>query len=367
MFPWRQCRAHARAGVGECRGDCESRGVEFANFSTRRVGSVPHVREKGEVSKKFERPEIRERSRLAIADRLFREGMLPEAARLRYCGEEFELVCTCCGRSKILPKSCKRRWCPDCSMVRGEVLVGKYLRVIQKMQWPLMVTLTLPHRMGNDPVEQLDQLRGGMKKLRRLTWWKKKVSGGLGAVEIAGGESGWHLHAHLLIECRWLSVTAIEPRAGMSASAIKRCFKSAQSEVAAQWALCVSEDIAHVWVKRANSSSIREALKYAVKPGTLEKIKLPLSPIIEGMKARRFVSAWGSVRKAAAAVLREEKEERHPIECECGSAEFMTGRELDGKIRSTREGAERHRAAAIAAANKVMTRARREEGRPRKK
>lgn len=281
-----------------------------------------------------ERAENREKSRLALADRLFLEGLYDESSKLKFCGEEFELVCTCCGVSRFISKSCKRRWCPDCAFIRGVELVEKYLAIVKKIRWPLLVTLTMPHSKGNDAVAQLNQLRDGLKKLRRQKWFSTPVKGGLGAIEIAGGDNGWHLHAHLLLECRWLSVITPEPRHDMSSRAIKACFKSAQREVANQWALCIGEDVGHVWIKRADKKSIYEALKYAVKPGTLESIDLPLRPVIERMKNRRFVSGWGTVKKFAAAVVLEEKEAKKKLACECGESDWITGHELDGHMRS---------------------------------
>lgn len=286
---------------------------------------------------KSKRASDRERSRLAIADRLFREGLYDEAAKLRFCGETFELLCTCCGSSKDIPKSCNRRWCPDCAFIRGVELVGKYLAIVEAMAWPMMLTLTVPHEAGNCPEEQLNQLRAGLKKLRRLKWFKQAVRGGLGAIEISGGANGWHLHAHLLLECRWLAVVTPEPRRGMSRMAVQNCFRSAQREVASQWGLCIGEDSGHVWIKRANRKSIYEALKYAVKPGTLERISLPLGPLIRGMKHRRFVSGWGTVRKEAARLAREERDKDPGLRCDCGESDWMLGRTYDAMMADMRD------------------------------
>lgn len=283
------------------------------------------------------RAENRDRSRLAIADRLFREGLYDESNKLRFCGEEFDLMCTGCGESTLLPKTCKRRWCPECSWFRGLELVEKYLAIVAKLRWPLMLTLTIPHHPGNDPAEMLDVLKNGLKKMKRLKWWKDRVRGGLGAIEISGSGTGWHIHAHLLIDCEWLAVTTATPRAGMSRMARTSCFKSSQREVASQWGLCAGFDDAHIWIKRADKSSIYEALKYAVKPGTLEKIKLPLRPLIEGFKKRRLVDGWGTVRKMAKLALKEKREEKKEFTCKCGCSDWMPGTIYDSIIRDFRQ------------------------------
>lgn len=273
-------------------------------------------------------------NRLIIADRLFREGLYDEAAKLRHCGEEIGLTCTACGTQKNTEKTCKRRWCPDCAETRGYVLAEKYGKIVEKLKWPLMLTLTLPHGRGNDPVEMLTQLRAGMKKLRRLKWWKGCVRGGIGAIEISAGNHGWHIHSHLLLDSQWLSVTTAKPTVFMSRTARKSCYSSSQREVAAQWALCVGEDTAHIWIKRASQDAVREALKYAVKPGTLEKIKMPLRPLIEGFKSRRLVSAWGTIRTAARAVKIEEDAEPSSFACQCGCVDWALTRAIDNMLDS---------------------------------
>lgn len=94
--------------------------------------------------------------------------------------------------------------------------------------------------------------------------------------------------------------------------------KAAQAEVAYQWALAARVDEAFLWVKRADQGSIREVLKYSLKPGSLCRANLPVRPLVEAMKGRHLVAAWGSVRKEARALREAEESQAVPLMCANG-------------------------------------------------
>lgn len=277
-----------------------------------------------------EREEARQAEKEALSSRLFREGLYDEAAKLRHCGDELKLECSLCATPAVTRKSCKRRWCPECAWRRGADLCERFESLVAEMDSPLMLTLTVPHERGNDPVEMLGLIKSAFGRLRRQKWWLGRVSGGIGGLEISGGDNGWHLHLHLVLNCRWLAVTLGAPGYGWDAARLERHYKMSQREVAGQWALAIGSDRAHIWIKRANRASIREALKYSVKPGTLLTVREPLGPLIRGFKSRRLLMPWGTVWHAAKALRAAEKAaeaDSEPVEahlkCECGCGDWI--------------------------------------------
>jgi len=193
------------------------------------------------------------------------------------------------------------------------------------MQWPMLVTLTLPHSAESDGPADVRRLRRALGKLRRLRWFRLKVRGGITSVEVTCGENGWHPHAHMLIDCRWLSVQTPPPDKSMSRYCFKSTFRRARAEVAEQWGLCLGETVRlQVNISRARKDAAREVLKYAVKPQDLAEAPLPLAPLLRILSVSRLVSAFGSVRASRLAGLQGQlKEERSEYECSCGCRDFV--------------------------------------------
>lgn len=282
----------------------------------------------------------RELQRSRLASLLFRQTLYEESAKLKDCGSPSAIICTGCGHEHPIVRTCKRRWCPVCAHQRAAELVAKYGLIIERLGWPLMLTLTLPHTRECDPAERLDSLKIALKKFRRQKWFKDRVAGGIGAIEVSGGlANGWHIHAHLLLDCQWLSVTTPAPSDFVSSSVRKKIMRASQKEVADQWALSAGLDSAHIWIKRADASAVVEALKYSVKPASLIDSKLHLGPLIAALSKRRLVSAWGSVRKAARALKLELDAENGPFTCECGDSSWIPSELVDRMCRIAGENA----------------------------
>ena len=260
------------------------------------------------------------KQRLKIADRLMAEGRADLANRLYNCQEEFRLLCIGCGNPREVHKSCGLRWCPECARALAADRVATYQSAIDAMAWPMMVTLTMPHTLASSCPSDVRHLRRSLGRLRRLRWFKNKVKGGISSIEVTCGQNGWHPHAHLLIDCRWLSVQSPAPGHAVSAKELKRLCKIAREEVGDQWRLCLREDQrVQVSISRARPEAAREALKYAVKAAELADTPLSLAPLLDILRVTRLISAWGSVRR-----YRLEEAERvgeepvHTVECACG-------------------------------------------------
>lgn len=266
-----------------------------------------------------------------VAQRLKGEGRLDLAEPLEECGTVFELICTSCGTSRAVSKSCKKRWCPSCARLISLTRIDKYQAAIDRMQWPMMVTLTMPHTMDTSCPSDVRKIKRALGKLRRLRWFRRKVKGGISSVEVTAGENGWHPHAHLLLDCQWLSVNAKPPHHTWSRYRYKKAFRDARNEVAQQWQLCLQETRRlQVHISRARPEAAREVLKYAVKPQELADSPMPLAPLIDILRVSRLISAFGSVRASNLAALQGQGEEdKQRYFCACGCSDFMPDFLLD--------------------------------------
>lgn len=241
------------------------------------------------------------------------------------CGTSFDLVCSACKARRPVAMQCKKRWCPSCARILSADRLDRYQSSIDAMKWPLLVTLTMPHSLESSDPSDVRKLRRALGKLRRLRWFKRSVVGGITSIEVTCGENGWHPHAHLLLDCRWLAVTVSEPDYRNGRDKFKAAFKRARKEVSEQWALCLGETRRlQVAISRARPEAAREVLKYAVKPQDLAESPLPLGPLLKILQVSRLVSAFGSVRASRLAELKEQAgEERPSVVCSCGCSESL--------------------------------------------
>jgi len=253
-----------------------------------------------------------------------------EASRLTRCGEEMLIKCKCCARERPVPKCCKRKWCPDCARRASAETVAIYDELVRAMRWPLFWTVTVHHTSNERLAETYEKLRKGLKIMKGLTWFKNKVRGGVGAVEISAGKTfdedgnprrwnGWHPHAHLLMDCTWLSVTYGPPRKGAAKSEVKKWAKLCQEEVLAQWRLATGDPKAGMFVRRARKDTVSEVLKYAVSTEAMTDPRGSIAELVEVIRGRKAVMPWGTIRKGLSILRKERKILTPPNICECGS------------------------------------------------
>lgn len=265
--------------------------------------------------------------RLSVAARLSEAGLLVEGRRLTDCGRPLLLGCVGCHREKEVPARCMRRYCPVCARIRAADLADRYDRVFARLNRPIFVTWTMAHSQEESLPDLLNRLRGAWRKMRRLRWFRSKVRGGVGAIEIAGGASdsasGWHPHIHSLLDCRWLSVVGGEPAPGLSLRARKAVYQAAQREVAEQWSLCLGDRPGSQFMRRAKAGTTHEVLKYAVSSEAMLDPGLDVSALVEAMADAKLVSPWGTVRRVLRVVRAEEAMSAPAAMCECGCEDWQ--------------------------------------------
>jgi len=113
---------------------------------------------------------------------------------------EFRVVACCC----------HNRWCPRCARGRSTIYANNIRRWISdKHRRVRFMTLTLRH--NDTPVrDQVSRLLSSLLAIRRRSWWKAHVYGGVAFVEIKiGGDNRYHVHAHLLVEGVYCAVNEL--------------------------------------------------------------------------------------------------------------------------------------------------------------
>lgn len=196
--------------------------------------------------------------------------------------------------------------------------------VIETLQWPLFVTLTIPN--SPDP-ESLKHLKKCWGKLRRRKLLRDKVKGGVATFEVTNKGNGWHPHIHAVMDCRWLALHVPEPLRTDPAEVVKQKCQLAQKELSALWADVLDEPTAVVWIQRVKEVSrfASEILKYCMKGSELLESPEPIVPMLEVIKSTRMLAGWGSLHPLPS----PDDEEKPAVACEnCGEEKTFVPEEI---------------------------------------
>lgn len=215
--------------------------------------------------------------------------------KLKKCGEEFFLVCTCCTALHRAEKACNLKWCPCCARRRSAQRVSKYQKAAALMKWPLHVTLTVTNYDEINPAI-IRNLKRNVVRLRRTPLFVKTVLGGIVSIELTNKGRGWHPHAHLLIDCEWLSLKTKPPTRKDSRERKAAKCKAASQELERAWSKIIGQFCSSIAVRRCSGdTAVREVLKYAVKPGDLIDSPDAIGPAIRAITGTRLSTPFGSL------------------------------------------------------------------------
>lgn len=232
------------------------------------------------------------------------DGLLESTSFYNFlrCGAN-DLVrrCTTCGDVKNFRYQCSLKWCPNCNWKiakRRRELISLWA---QKIQQPKHLVLT----QKNFPIltrSRLQEFGVALARLRRTTVCEK-ITGGCVSWEITNEGSGWHLHAHCLVDVAWLNM----------------------KELSRVWGKQVGQKFAIVKITDAREGEyLSEICKYVVEGSELAK--WPAEQILEfvtAIKGKRFFMSFGSLRKLASVIRAEiEANKQPPPTCECGCEDF---------------------------------------------
>jgi hypothetical protein len=159
------------------------------------------------------------------------------------CGhEEIYRTCEQCGQFERMDYRCNLKWCPRCQQRLGAIRRNLISHWAKKITQPKHLVLT----QRNFPVltrKEIRQLTQRLAKMRRSKCFAK-VRGGCVSTEITNEERGWHLHAHLLLDVKWLDM----------------------EKVAVTWGKLVGQEFAIVKIKDVREKDyLQEICKYVVE------------------------------------------------------------------------------------------------------
>lgn len=220
------------------------------------------------------------------------------------CGhEKVYKTCAGCDETTSHAYHCMIKWCPCCNWritERRRQLLKMWLPNIKQ---PKHIVTT---QRNSDTLtrELIRQHTRNLSRLRRSKVFEH-VKGGCVSVEITNENRGWHVHAHWLVDARWVD----EP------------------ELARTWGRLVGQDYAIVKVKdaRDRTNYQRELMKYVVKGSDLARWSTDeLYQFIESVRSQRFFFAFGQLFKVARSLRAQAELEKPPTTpCECGSCQFI--------------------------------------------
>jgi len=248
----------------------------------------------------------RTRLRSALLAKLEAEGEEDFARRLGKCGEPVRLYCTSCAAIKDVESRCDIKWCPSCQPALAVATTARYTNIMGLCQWPLRVTVTVQNYDYGD-AGAMRHFRRSFAKIIRQRWFRRVVPGGVVGFEITDLGRGFHVHAHLLVDCEWLAI-AVEPpslRELRHLSPVERKEKwrvigeRACAEIAEVFSRTfgrpASVNVRRVWKKDGGdiSAALRETLKYSTKGSDLVKCAFA-GRVISQLDATRMVSSFGT-------------------------------------------------------------------------
>ncbi len=259
----------------------------------------------------------RDLHKLSIAAKLIGVASGPQMDNFQRCGvEEIYATCRGCGKTETFYYGCNRKWCPRCSPRLAKIRAEKLKLWAAKIQQPKHLVLT----MRNFPVLTRTEIRKFQKallKLRKQKLWST-VKGGCMSMEITNENNGWHLHAHCLLDVRWLDM----------------------EQLSRQWAGLLDQQYGIVKVKDCRGSDyLAEVAKYVAKGSELAKWSgEQLWEFISAIKGVRFFAAFGSLFHMSQEIKRElALQERGERVCECGCADIIIESEASAVMSDIRQ------------------------------
>ena len=242
-------------------------------------------------------PEIGNRRELAelflLRDRLKEDGEELLLKKIQICQEPIKLKCLSCGHVREARQRCKRRWCPCCAKSMAAVRADMLEFLVEQMQWPLFVTLTMRH--DSLPCrEDLRHLWRSFGKFRRRKLWLSRTKGGAACAEVTNQDGGWHPHLHSVIDCAWLAWKTPRPGPRSSPKVWEERCTAASKEVGDTWAKQLGQPAASCKIKRAFKATIaKEVAKYTVKNEDLVAGVHPPGDIIRALDGTRMIKTFG--------------------------------------------------------------------------
>jgi hypothetical protein len=224
-------------------------------------------------------------------------------ANFQKCGREpIYATCKSCGRFETFYFACNRRWCPLCNYKLTAARAAVIHQWAKNITQPKHLVLTIT----NFTILTRKRIRDFQKALVRLRKQKLwgTIRGGCCSIEITKGQTGWHLHAHLLLDTDWVEM----PRLAAAWSA----------QVGQHFAICKIKDV-------RETDYVKEISKYVAKGSDLASWEPEhLMEFINAIKGLRFFFQFGTLLKKGKQIRRELNATKGNGKiCPCGCSQII--------------------------------------------
>jgi hypothetical protein len=196
------------------------------------------------------------RNRIAV-EKAYRALGLDQAARdLHWCKVRQGFRHSECGGMayKLAEgvQSCDDPCCTYCLRERAGRLAADWTPIVERFKAPAHLMLSSRRKPGQSLVDAAADFEHALRKFMKSEEFKKHVPAWIGSLEVAYSWSGWGVHGHFLVDCRYWNVKAIS----------------------ALWLHCTG-DAPVVWITRVRpgvgrglAGAIQEVIKYPCKLGS---------------------------------------------------------------------------------------------------
>lgn len=236
---------------------------------------------------------------------------------LERCGhEEVYRTCCDCGRFQTHFYRCSLKFCPNCNWMISRKRLQLISLWVKRIAQPKHVVLTARNteRFTGATIAKFQR---ALARLQRTKLFRA-VEGGCASLEVTNEGRGWHLHAHLLLNVRWIN----------------------GFELGAAWAKQIGQDFAIVKVIDARTMDyLGELCKYVCKPNEMAYwAPSEIAAFIIAIRRKRFFKTFGTLynfRSAVAAELRALKPP--PTMCGCGCGKFRFESDASAIVRELQQ------------------------------
>jgi len=197
---------------------------------------------------------------LQISEQLLKDSKFTkQAVRLKNCSQSYNVFMCDCGFIKVL-KRCNYRICPVCGKIRSFKFFKKFIgfikekRIARSIYDKGMRFLTLTLKNLPDLEKAIDKLNDSLTKLKRRGYWKKRVNGALGVIEVKKGQDFlWNVHAHFILDSSYLDMKSHKKT-------------GEDSELVKEWRICTGDSgILDIRRVKGYEGALGYVLKYLTK------------------------------------------------------------------------------------------------------
>lgn len=186
---------------------------------------------------------------------------------------------------KLSTKYCNSRWCSTCNRMRTGKMMNAYLPIIQEMNTPLMVVVTIPNVKGSELRASLVGMNQTFTNIKRSLKRLKMPFNGIRKLECTynADNDTYHPHLHLILDDEHAALMFVNGWLERYPDAVRKAQHVTRIE---------------------NTDGLKEVFKYSTKLITdikhkKEKAIIPtaLDTIFNALTRMRTIQPFGNVRR----------------------------------------------------------------------